>query len=187
MRRQSAFSLQELPKDSQPICMCVFSPGLVNTYAEESCSLLSAFQEPCWGRRLAGLSICTDFYLVPFFSYASSLLTVTNTPGSRSPVVQPHPRLTSSFGWRRHRSLTVDLREDLQVLKCLNEVFFFPPHITTLFPSSKSVLSFSSLFRPHNASGLAVYWQPVYPFQARALAFSDLLNQLPLCVSASHF
>ena len=133
MRRQSAFSLQELPKDSQPICMCVFSPGLVNTYAEESCSLLSAFQEPCWGRRLAGLSICTDFYLVPFFSYASSLLTVTNTPGSRSPVVQPHPRLTSSFGWRRHRSLTVDLREDLQVLKCLNEVFFFPPTLLPYF------------------------------------------------------
>lgn len=188
MRRQSAFSLQELPKDSQPICMCVFSPGLVSTYAEESCSLLSAFQEPCWGRRLAGLSICTDFYLVPFFSYASSLLTVTNAPGSRSPVVQPHPRLTSSFGWRRHRSLTVDLREDLQVLKFLNEVFFFPPTLLPYFHLQRqSVLSFSSLFRPHNASGLAVYWQPVYPFQARALAFSDLLNQLPLCVSASHF
>ena len=60
------------------------------------------------------LPFIQTFYLVPFFSYASSLLTVTNAPGSRSSVVQPHPRLTSCFGWRRHRSLTVDLR----VSKC---------------------------------------------------------------------
>lgn len=44
---------------------------------------------------------------------------MTDASGSRSSMVQPHLRLTSFFGMRKHRSLIVGIKEILKVLNSL--------------------------------------------------------------------
>lgn len=105
-------------------------------------------------------------------------------------MVQPHPRLTSFFGMRKHRSLIVGIKEEnlgvLNPLKFLARPLFCT---TALYPSFKMISTFHSqvFLGSHNTSGLAVLLVACLPISGLALPLSGLLNQLSPCVPYFHF